>query len=266
MGDRTGSRWCARDWIMDAVGNGATLLNNTYCEEIVIEGRSAVGVLATDATGREIEIEAGKIVVAAGAVGSPMLLQRSGIGEAGRAFFNEPYLLAFGYVDKPLKPNKEQTRQAGVLLEEGIALADMALPMPAYNQTVFKSAKFGKAFKTKKLLSVLIEIADDSIGSVSMTGEITKILSDRDREKINYGMMLARKILRKAGAKDLWFSQLNGVHPGGTCAMGSVVDANLKTNIDNLYVADASVLPKSMGIPPVLTILALAKRLAKQMA
>ena len=31
---------------------------------------------------------------------------------------------------------------------------------------------------------------------------------------------------------------------------------------DNLYVADASLLPESMGNPPILTIMALAKKIA----
>ena len=32
---------------------------------------------------------------------------------------------------------------------------------------------------------------------------------------------------------------------------------------DNLYVADATILPQSLGLPPILTIMALAKRIAK---
>jgi choline dehydrogenase-like flavoprotein len=32
---------------------------------------------------------------------------------------------------------------------------------------------------------------------------------------------------------------------------------------DNLYVADASILPQSLGLPPILTIMAMAKRIAK---
>ncbi|MCK4244802.1 MAG: GMC family oxidoreductase [Candidatus Omnitrophica bacterium] len=267
FGDRTGSRWCARDWVMDAVNNGAPLMNETYCEEVIIEGDKAAGVIATDRIGREIEIGADKVVVAAGGIGSPMILQRSGIFEAGRSFFNEPCLLAFGYVGTGLKPAKEQTRQAGILLEEdGIALADMALPMLGYKQAAFKASKFSKAFKAKKLLTVLVEIADDPSGSVSLTGEIVKTLSEEDQFKINKGMILARKILQNAGARDIWFSGIdNSAHPGGTCKIGDVIDSNLKTRIDNVYVADASVLPKSMAIPPVLTILALAKRLSKQL-
>ena len=32
---------------------------------------------------------------------------------------------------------------------------------------------------------------------------------------------------------------------------------------DNLYVADATILPKAMGNPPILTIMALAKKIAR---
>ncbi|MDD4810502.1 MAG: GMC oxidoreductase, partial [Methanobacterium formicicum] len=42
-------------------------------------------------------------------------------------------------------------------------------------------------------------------------------------------------------------------------AVGEVVDKNLETEIENLFVADASVFPRAPGAPPVLTILALAR-------
>lgn len=35
---------------------------------------------------------------------------------------------------------------------------------------------------------------------------------------------------------------------------------------DNLYLADASLLPRSMGNPPILTIMALAKKVARKAA
>ena len=267
LGDKTGSRWCARDWVMDAVNKGASLMNETYCEEVIVDGDKATGVIATDRKGGEIEIGADEVVVAAGGIGSPMLLQKSGIYEAGRSFFIDPYLQVFGYVDRKVKQVKEPIRQAGILLEDGIILGDGALPKPVYKQVAFKSSQFGKAFKTKKVLTILVEIADDFTGSVSFTGEILKTLTQEDQFRLNKGIILARKILRNAGAKDIWSSKLlGGVHLGGTCKIGDVVDSNLKTRIDNLYVADSSVLPKALAIPPVLTILALAKRLAKQLA
>jgi len=55
-----------------------------------------------------------------------------------------------------------------------------------------------------------------------------------------------------------------GSGPGGaTVRIGDVVDTNLKTEIDGLYVCDASVFPEALDRPTVLTIIGLAKRLAK---
>jgi len=266
LGDRTGSRWCARDWVMDAVNNGASLMNETYCEEVIIEGDKAVGVIATDRTGRKIEIGADKVVLAAGGIGSPIILQRSGIFEAGRSFCNIPCVLAFGYADRRLKPCKEQIGQGGIFLEEdGIGLFDCTLAMLHYKIKAAKASKFSKVFKAGKVLTVLVEIEDESDGSISLTGEIVKTMSEEEQFKINKGMILAWKILKNAGAKDIWFSDLGGSHLAATCKIGDVVDSNLKTRTDNLYVADASVLPKLMAIPPVLTIVALAKRLSKRL-
>jgi len=41
------------------------------------------------------------------------------------------------------------------------------------------------------------------------------------------------------------------------------VDKNLETRIKGLFIADASVIPQAPGRPPILTIVALAKRLSK---
>ena len=53
--------------------------------------------------------------------------------------------------------------------------------------------------------------------------------------------------------------------PGVILMIGDVVDSDLKTKVDNLYVCDCSVIPEDWGLPPSLTILALAKRLAKHL-
>ena len=57
---------------------------------------------------------------------------------------------------------------------------------------------------------------------------------------------------------------LNAGHPGGTLPLtererDTLHDPRLP---ENLYVADATILPRSMGNPPILTIMALAKKIA----
>ncbi|MGD8806051.1 MAG: GMC oxidoreductase, partial [Chloroflexota bacterium] len=48
--------------------------------------------------------------------------------------------------------------------------------------------------------------------------------------------------------------------------INDVVESNLETEIDNLFVCDCSVIPEAWGVPPVITLLALGKRLGKYLA
>ena len=114
---------------------------------------------------------------------------------------------------------------------------------------------------------MMIKIKDDSIGSVSINGHIKKTMTFNDLGKLNKGIPIAKEILVKAGIDHRYIKIRGpgGAHPGGTAAIGEVVDSNLETEIKNLFVSDASVLPTAPGLPPILTIIALSKRLAKSL-
>ena len=58
---------------------------------------------------------------------------------------------------------------------------------------------------------------------------------------------------------------LIGTHPSGTVRIGSMLDQDLKSEIDGLYVCDASVFPEALDRPTVLTIIGFGKRLAKHL-
>lgn len=57
---------------------------------------------------------------------------------------------------------------------------------------------------------------------------------------------------------------LNAGHPGGMLPLTAAEKDSLHHTClpDNLYVADATILPKAMGNPPILTIMALSKKIA----
>ena len=99
-------------------------------------------------------------------------------------------------------------------------------------------------------------------GVIDIDGRISKPLTGQDREKLNRGKIMARKILKNIGATDIWNGALGAAHPGGTCRIGHIVDANLETRYKNLFVSDGSVIPFEFGLPPVLTIISLSRRLS----
>ena len=80
------------------------------------------------------------------------------------------------------------------------------------------------------------------------------------------GYRIAKKILKKAGAQECFKSWYIAGHPGGTAKIGDVVDANLMTRIENLFVCDCSVIPEAWGVPPSYTLASLGKRLAAHIA
>jgi choline dehydrogenase-like flavoprotein len=89
---------------------------------------------------------------------------------------------------------------------------------------------------------------------------------EEDMEKILKGFERSTLMLEEAGVEpgSIFRSHIRAGHPGGTAGVGRVVNKRLETEISGLYVCDCSVFPDTPGKPPVLTIVALAKYLAKE--
>jgi choline dehydrogenase-like flavoprotein len=133
---------------------------------------------------------------------------------------------------------------------------------------VYELGLRGAMLPTRRLLGIMTKINDEPTGRVHPDGRFSKAVTTSDRAKLDAGSAHSARILTAAGAdpKSIVVSRVQGAHPGGTAAIGKVVDARLQTAIQGLYVCDASVLPTSPGLPPILTICALARRLGKQLA
>jgi choline dehydrogenase-like flavoprotein len=77
----------------------------------------------------------------------------------------------------------------------------------------------------------------------------------------------ARELLERIGINpaSTFEGILNGGHPGGTLPLTPSTAISLHDDRlpENVYVADSSLFPRSLGLPPILTIVALAKRIAR---
>ncbi|MEW6439894.1 MAG: GMC oxidoreductase [bacterium] len=82
---------------------------------------------------------------------------------------------------------------------------------------------------------------------------------------LNQGAALAEVILRESGVRDLVKTTVWSAHPASTVRIGGLLDKDCQTPIQGCYCMDASVMPAAWGLPPMVTIVAMAKRLAKHL-
>ena len=102
-------RSAMKTWLQDASDAGARAVVGCHAERILVEDGRATGVEATvtreDGTATRVTIEAPTVVVACGAVESPALLMRSGIGgpAVGKNLRLHPAYVVMGVYDEPIE-------------------------------------------------------------------------------------------------------------------------------------------------------------------
>jgi choline dehydrogenase-like flavoprotein len=255
------AKWNARMWVEEAVSLGATLVTSARARRVLIEDGVAKGVEFVHG-GKTRTALGSTVVVAAGGIGSPVLLRASGIEDAGRSLFCDPVVVVIGSLPGP-GHGQELPMTAGVLMEdEGYTLTDFSVPRWLYSLITAEVGRIDKLLSYQRAAAILVETKDELNGRVTRRGGIRKPLTQGDRRRLTQGTQRARKILTNAGAERLCRSWLFAVQPGGTVPIGRLLDPDLQTEVDNLYVCDASVIPDPWGLPPSLTLIGLGKRLA----
>jgi choline dehydrogenase-like flavoprotein len=270
LGCTKGAKWTARDYVQEAVDRGATLINRALVDEVIIENNEATGVRAST-SGGEILVNAKVTVVAAGGMGTPIILQRSGIFDAGQGFFADPLLVTYGLYKGP-GSWKDIPMSAGTLefVPEGIVMTDLADPWATFLLNAYwRGWRYLPRFsRYRRYMGIMTKVRDGMDGRVNLDGTFSKPITYADRWKIDKGINLAEKILKRAGAEpdSIFSTPVRAAHPGGTARIGEIVNTDLESAIKNLYACDTSVIPEPWGLPPVWTIIAFGKRLARRLS
>jgi choline dehydrogenase-like flavoprotein len=152
-----------------------------------------------------------------------------------------------------------------------------------------------------RIASTGVHLSDRSTGRVGLARDgslrVTYRLTEDDAARLVYGIARAAELLYAAGASEV-YPQLAGVptlakdrideleasppsasalrleafHPMGTArmdaqpSMGVAGTDGAVHGAERLYVTDGSLLPSSIGVNPMMTIIAMAARVARQLA
>ena len=152
-----------------------------------------------------------------------------------------------------------------------------------------------------RIASTGVHLSDRSAGRVGLSRDgslrITYRLTDDDAARLTFGIARAAELFYAAGAREV-YPQIAGIpmipknritdleasppaagalrleafHPMGTARMdadpgaGVVATDGAVHGAEGLYVADGSLLPSSIGVNPMMTIIAMASRVGRQLA
>jgi len=278
LGCRCGAKWNAAEWVDEAVRLGADLRTKARVEKVLIEDGHAAGV-AGRIGGQAFTARAETVILAAGGIGTPRLLQNSALQSGALQFDSLPRagdgmtmdvtVMVYGFINERGIGNEPpmtwswENPDVGYMLS---TLMDPWLLYPIINS--LKGPKYAASWpRWNNILGVMIKLKDEVSGGVFADGSISKPLTPSDKERLKLAEDTCHEILIEAGAdkSTIFMTPLRGTHPSGTVRIGTLLDENLQTEVPGLYACDASVFPEALDRPTVLTILGLGKRLGRQL-
>jgi choline dehydrogenase-like flavoprotein len=270
LGCRCGAKWNAAEWVDDAVVAGAQFLTQARVTQVLVDGQRVRGVRVRHRR-QDLEIEAPRVVLAAGGIGTPLLLRTAGSGfaHAGQGIGMDTTVIVYGAAALPGNASEPPMTYAGENLEDGYMLSSLIDPWLMYPLiTGLGSPRQALTWpRYGRTLGVMIKLKDDLSGCVVSERDISKPFTPADRVRLERAIGVARRILVAAGAdpESIFVTPPRGTHPCATVRVGHLLDANLQTAVEGLYVCDASAFPESLARPTVLTILGLGLRLSEHL-
>ena len=262
------AKWKAKTWVEQAVQDGATLVTRATVLKVIVENKVAIGVEYQHKSGmfgsQVKRVFARKIIVAAGETASPKLLRDSGVSGVGdRGFYCNPGAALFGLVPG-LNGGSGFVGAMSCALEDGVELGDANMPKLLYRPMMLGGMKLRHLFAHPDSIGIGIKVKDQLGGELRPDGRFYKGFEQEDLLKIEKGRQEAVKILKQAGALHIIEIGLTAAgRVGGLLRIGEHVDAQLETQFRNLYVCDGSVIPDEMRGTPSVTLVCMARRLAR---
>jgi choline dehydrogenase-like flavoprotein len=297
-----------------AVAAGARIRANVEARRVLVEDGRARGVegFARGAPGRDgrrlpYTVRAERVIAAGGALGTPELLLRSGLGspQLGRNLHIHPACWVGARYEEDVR-GWEGVMQSYYIDEwesRRVLLEATFTPLPFGGAWLLGTGRKHQQAMLgfSNVGSIGVHLSDESAGRIGLAGEgslrATYRLTDEDAGRLVYGIARAAEVHFAAGAVEVYPNigrvgvlrrrdleafeatsfkpaelRLEAFHPMGTARIGTedgdgvcTADGSVR-GVAGLYVADASLFPTSVGVNPMMTIIAFAKRVAAGLA
>ena len=258
------AKWKARTFVQEAIDNGTTLINNAMVTKVLVENNKAVGV-EYKIKKKQVKVYGEKVILAAGAAASPIILRDSGIKEVEKnGFYMDPNCGLFGTIPG-LKAKNNFMGCWALQLDDDVQIGDLNATKSFYRVMMLASGKPERLFSFSKSIGVGVKVKDEPGGELLENNRYHKKLTEEDYSKLKKGEEVAEEILKSAGAKNIFRSSYGATNLGGTISIKKHLDEKLQTAFDNLFVCDGSIIPGDVRISPNLTLICLAKYLAKHL-
>jgi GMC oxidoreductase/FAD binding domain-containing protein len=277
---------------------GARIVSGLSVKRVLVERGRATGIEARRADGTAVRISAPLVFVAAGAIGTPPLLRRSGLGSHPRlghglsihpatgitASFEEEVIPWSGVMQSV--GIEELHEREGILIEATSTPPGMgAVSAPGYGAHLQR--RLDQAANTATLGAM---IGDSPSGRVLGTRQplVTYGLTGEDGRRLVTAVGAMARVMLAAGAREVEMGggapavrsdaeiepamsavdvrrlRLAAFHPTGSAAAGSdpsrypVDPEGRLRGVEGVWVADASILPSCPGVNPQISVMAVA--------
>jgi choline dehydrogenase-like flavoprotein len=296
-----------------AVAAGARIRAGVMVDRVLVEDGRASGVAATVAAApgrrrRPFTVRARQaVVLAGGALGTPELLQRSGLGgrQVGRNFHIHPACWVGARYEEEVRgwDGVMQSYYVDEWESEKVLLEATFTPLAFGGAWLAGSGRRHQEamLDVGHVGSIGVHLNDDSSGRVGLGADgslrASYRLSAADAARLTNGIARAAEIHFAAGASEVYPNiarigvlrpgelaafeatafkpaelRLEAFHPMGTARIAAdpgqgvcAADGSVNGSAD-LYVADASLFPTSVGVNPMMTVIAFAKQVSRQLA
>lgn len=296
-----------------AVSAGARVRAGVEARRIRVEGGRVNGVECTvnpaarNGRPRRYGVRAEAVICAGGALGTPELLLRSGLGgpQVGRNLHVHPSCWVGALYEEEVRgwEGVMQSYYVDHWVEREILIEATFTPLPFGGAWLLGAGREHqrRMLEFDRVASFGVQLSDRSAGRIGVRSDgslrASYRLTSEDARTLRFGIARAAELHFAAGASEVYPNigranvlrpgdlprfeatefapgelRLEAFHPMGTSRMSAdpaagvcAPDGSVR-GVSGLFVADAALFPTSVGVNPMITIIALAKRIAAGIA